>query len=381
MIYWLAGRDAARIPHRSQRFGKVHDGPVTRNRTIPAVQALIAALLFGASAPFAKLLLGEIEPVLLAALLYLGSGIGLLIMRLFLRGDTASQQEAQVGRSDWSWLLGAVLAGGVGAPIALMMSLRNTPAATASLLLNFEGVATTVIALVAFRESISRRAWWSIGVITLSSVLLSLEPGARWGLSLGALGIIAACVLWGIDNNFTRNICVKDPLTIVTVKGLGAGTFSLAVALVLGHHLPGVGIVLRAMLLGCLSYGVSIVLFIHAMRGLGAARTSALFGTSPLAGVILSLLVFRSMPNGLFWAALVLMAAGALLLVNEQHEHEHLHDMVKHEHAHSHDDGHHDHEHDCHSAGMHSHEHRHEAVRHAHHHMPDLHHWHVHEGE
>ncbi len=349
---------------------------------VAALQALLAALLFGASAPFAKLLLGEIQPVLLAALLYLGSGFGLLLIRLAWRGPAdATEREAQLGASDMAWLAGAVAAGGVAAPIVLMFSLRNTPAATASLLLNFESVATTVIALLVFREAISRRAWISIAVITLSSMLLTFDPGARWGFSIGALGILAACTLWGIDNNFTRNICGKDPLTIVTLKGLVAGTFSLFLALALGNHLPSVSVVLRAMLLGCLSYGLSITLFVRAMRGLGAARTSALFGASPLAGVMLSLFLFRALPSGLFWAALALMVVGALLLLGEQHEHAHLHEATVHEHAHSHDDGHHDHVHEREPASVHSHPHSHDELRHDHHHMPDLHHRHAHEPE
>ncbi len=320
--------------------------------------------------------------MLLAGLLYLGSGLGLVIIRLLRRtGDPDASREAGISRADSRWLAGAVLAGGVAAPITLLFALRNTPAATASLLLNFEGVATTLIAMVAFREAISPRAGWSIALITLSSITLSINPGASWGFSLGALGILLACVFWGIDNNFTRNICAKDPLSIVTTKGLAAGSFSLALGLILGARLPDAGTVLRAMLLGSLSYGVSIVLFIRAMRGLGAARTSALFGTSPLAGVILSLLIFRSVPNWLFWLALALMAAGALLLVNEEHEHEHIHKALTHEHAHTHDDGHHGHEHKVDAPQPHSHEHTHGKTRHAHDHMPDLHHRHTHGAE
>ncbi len=353
------------------------------NRTLPIFQALIAALLFGASAPFAKLLLGEIHPVLLAGLLYLGSGLGLVVVRLLRKtADAERGREAKLRKADGFWLAGAVLAGGVAAPITLLFALRNTPAATASLLLNFEGVATTLIALLAFREAISPRAGWSIGLITLSSIILSINPGAAWGFSLGALGILLACVFWGLDNNFTRNICARDPLEIVTIKGLAAGSFSVLLALLLGAGLPAAGTALRAMLLGSLSYGLSIVLFIRAMRGLGAARTSALFGTSPLAGVLLSLLIFRSVPNWLFWLALALMAGGALLLVNEDHEHEHVHRALMHEHAHTHDDGHHDHEHgDDTPPRNHSHEHAHGKTRHAHDHMPDLHHRHTHGAE
>ncbi len=197
-------------------------------------------------------------------------------------------REARIEKSDAPWLLGAVLAGGVAAPIVLLFSLKNTPGATASLLLNFEGVATTLIAALVFRETVSRRAWWAIALVTLASITLSLNPLQGWGISAGALGIIAACVLWGLDNNFTRNISAKDPLVIVMIKGLGAGSFSLLLGWLLGYRLPGWDLVLKAFLLGSLSYGLSIILFIRALRGLGAARTSALFGTAPIAGVLVS---------------------------------------------------------------------------------------------
>lgn len=355
---------------------------MSRSHLPSVIQALIAALLFGASAPIAKLLLGEVEPIPLAAFLYLGSGIGLLGIKLFQRiNQQGINDEAQVEKSDFKWLLGAIVAGGVAAPITLLFSLKNTPAATASLLLNFEGVATTLIAFFAFKESISRRAWWAIALITVASIFLSINLNAEWGFSLGALGIIAACVLWGVDNNFTRNISAKDPLVIVTIKGLGAGSFSLIMALFLGNNLPSWEVILGALVLGSLSYGASIVLFIHAMRGLGAARTSALFSTAPIAGIVLSILIFQEFPSWLFIIALPIMVIGAFLLVNDEHEHHHIHEMVIHEHSHIHDDGHHEHEHDGDFAKKHSHVHTHNELTHSHHHMPDLHHRHVHPSE
>ena len=346
------------------------------------IQALIAALLFGASAPLAKLLLGEVEPIPLAAFLYLGSSIGLLGIKLYQRiNQQVLNSEAQIKKPDYLWLLGAILAGGVAAPITLLFNLRNTPAATASLLLSFEGVATTFIAFFAFKESISRRAWWAIALITLASIFLSINLNTEWGFSLGALGIIAACILWGIDNNFTRNISAKDPLIIVTIKGLGAGGFSLGLAMVLGNKLPAWEIVLGALALGSLSYGASIVLFIHAMRGLGAARTSALFSTAPIAGIILSLLLFQEFPSLFFLIALPIMLIGTLFLVNEQHKHHHIHEMTVHEHSHVHDDEHHEHNHESEYSQRHSHIHMHDELTHAHHHMPDLHHRHIHPSE
>lgn len=351
-----------------------------RKQIYPIAQALLAALFFGASAPIAKVLLGDVEPIPLAGFLYLGSGISLLIVKLIQRtGGKTAQNEAGIKKSDIGWLAGAVFAGGVAAPIVLLFSLRVTPASTASLLLNFESIATTLIAALVFKEGIHRRAWGAIILITLASILLSINSNQEWGLSLGALGILAACLLWGMDNNFTNNISAKDPLVIVTVKGLAAGSFSLIIGLTLGNQLPNIGIALKAMLLGSISYGLSIVLFVYAMRGLGAARTSALFGIAPLAGMFLSLILLRENFNLMLIVAFPLTLAGTLLLVNEKHDHHHVHDEILHEHSHSHDDEHHDHNHDKAQFDQpHSHPHFHAGMKHSHHHMPDLHHRHTH---
>lgn len=290
---------------------------MSRSSLSSMLQALLAALLFGASAPLAKLLLGEIPPIVLAGLLYLGSGIGVLLVKLAQR-FSASPSELPITHADLKWLLGAVIAGGVAAPIVLLFSLRQTPAATASLLLNFEGVATTAIAILVFREKVSRRALWAVACVAAASILLTWDTSGQWGVSLGALGILSACVLWGIDNNLTRMISAKDPLTIVLVKGLGAGSFSLLLAVVLNDGFPALTTALGALLLGSISYGLSIVLFIRAMRGLGASRTSALFGTAPLAGVILSFAIFQEPVNGFFLIALPLILVAIRLLLRER---------------------------------------------------------------
>ncbi len=348
------------------------------------LQALLAALLFGVSAPIAKVLLGEVDPITLAAFLYLGCGSGLFLLKNVQRlSGQVAETEARVNKRDMVWLVGAILAGGVAAPIVLMFSLRETPAAAASLLLNFESVATTFIATLVFKEAVSRRAWWAILSVTAASILLSLDLKGEWGVSIGAIGVLAACVLWGIDNNFTRNISAKDPVAVVTIKGLGAGAFSLTLALVLGRPFPGLAIALGAMLLGSMSYGVSIVLFVRAMRGLGAARTSALFGTAPLAGVAVSFLIFQDAPTTMFILALSLMTAGTILLLSEHHSHLHTHEPIVHEHHHRHDDAHHTHEHpEPISPGQsHSHWHEHPWSQHEHPHMPDNHHRHSHSKE
>ncbi|MGZ9224594.1 MAG: EamA family transporter [Anaerolineales bacterium] len=334
-------------------------------------QALLAALFFGASAPISKLLLGDVPPVLMAAFLYLGSGIGISLIKLSQR-IKSEQMEAGIKSPDVKWLAGAIISGGIMAPIVLMTSLKNTPASTASLLLNFEGVGTTLIALFFFRESISRRALTAIFAITVASIFLSTNFAGGFGFSLGALGVLLACVLWGVDNNFTRNISAKDPLTIVAWKGLVSGTFSLLLGLLLGQQLPALITVLSILLLGFISYGLSTMLFIYSMRGLGAARTSALYGTAPLAGVLLSFVIFKDLITLLFGVAAILMIGGALLLANEEHAHFHIHMPVVHEHRHTHDELH---EHDD-ADAVHSHDHEHPRTEHEHDHMPDIHHRH-----
>ncbi|MBI3170718.1 MAG: EamA family transporter [Chloroflexi bacterium] len=333
------------------------------------LQALLAAVFFGASAPIAKLLLDDIAPVFLASFLYLGSGTGITLTKLMQRKGI----EAGIQRADVKWLAGAIISGGILAPIILMVSLQNTPASTASLLLNFEGVGTTLIALLFFKEAISRRAWMAILVITLASIFLSTDFSGGFGISLGALGVILACVLWGLDNNFTRNISGKDPLVIVAWKGLVAGSFSFILAWSLGNPFPSFTTIFGTLLLGFLSYGLSTMLFIRSMRGLGAARTSALYGTAPLAGVLLSIFMFGEFPSFFFIIAVVLMVGGALLLINENHSHSHVHTAIFHDHSHGHDDPMHGHDN---TKGVHSHEHEHPAVEHEHDHMPDIHHRH-----
>ena len=358
-----------------------NDG-MQRNAIPAVVQALLAALLFGVSTPISKFFLGEIEPVPLVAFLYLGSGIGLAIFQIIQRDKQPENTEASLKRSDIGWLTGAVLTGGVIAPIILLFSLRDTPGAIASLLLNFEGVATTLIAASIFKEAVSRRAWLAIIVITAASILLSVMPDEGWGISLSAVGVLVACFFWGVDNNFTRNISSKNPVSIVMIKGFAAGTFSLFLAIILGNQLPDWTTIIKAMLLGSLSYGLSITLFIRAMRGLGAARTSALYGTAPLAGVTLSFVLLNESGSSLFLIALLLMIVGAVLLVYEEHHHSHMHEAVVHEHWHQHDDDHHLHHHDdLKPVRAHSHEHKHDQQEHTHHHMPDIHHRHTHNSD
>jgi drug/metabolite transporter (DMT)-like permease len=318
-------------------------------------------------------LLGEVDPVMMAGLLYAGCGFGLALVSL-LRKTAVVRSEARLTAGDLPWLAGAVIAGGVAAPVLLMVSLQVTAAATASLLLIFESVATTALAALVFREAIGKRVWAAIGLITLASAVLTVNVSGGFGISAGALGVIGACVFWGIDNNLTCNISSKDPVAIGMIKGLGAGAFSLAAALALGRPLPGMMVIAAALGLGAISYGLSIAMFILASRGMGAARTSAWFGTAPFAGVLASLLVFHDFPGLQFLVSLPLMIGGALLLFGEQHNHMHVHGPGEHEHYYTADE-----HHPFKNEG--SYRHRHGEVRHAHPHRPDIHHRHGHDGE
>lgn len=356
---------------------------MNRLNAYPMIQAIIAAALFGVSVPIAKVLLGETGPITLAGFLYLGSGVGLSLCKATQHIKHASANiEARLGKKDMPWLVIAILAGGVAAPILLMFSLQSAPATTASLLLNFEIVATTLIASLIFREAIGMRVWLAIACITAASILLSWRGGGNWGFSVSALGILGVCTLWGLDNNVTRIISSKDPISIAAIKGISAGGISQALALIMRNPLPDFRVALGAMLLGFFSYGLSLVFFIRAMRNLGTGRASALFGTAPFIGAALSFLVFREANTFLFSIALSLMVVGAILILREKHDHEHFHMAIDHEHSHDHDDEHHTHKHDEEefpSGAYHSHLHQHEASRHLHPHKPDIHHRHRHE--
>lgn len=343
----------------------------------PVGYALLSATLFGISTPLSKILVGDISPVLLVSFLYLGTALGMFLLGKIARSrHSPLSGEATLRKLDIPWLLVAILAGGVIAPILLMSSLEITPAATASLLLNFEGVATTVIAFVIFRESVGRRIWIALGIITLASILLSWNPSAALGISVGAVGVLLACVFWGADNNASRNISGKDPFAIAAVKGFFAGSLALVLAM-LGHDtLPEISLILAAMLLGFLCYGVSMVLFIRALRDLGAARTGAYYSVAPFIGSALSFLIFREFPDLQIVIAFGLMLLGTLVLATEKHMHRHHHVPIEHEHLHHHPEEHHMHGHDGEFSGDHSHPHLHVPIDHDHPHTPDIHHRH-----
>ncbi|NLX49475.1 MAG: DMT family transporter [Methanospirillum sp.] len=358
--------------------------PSPRNQYIAA--GLAAAFLFGAGTQASKYLLGSVPPATMAGLLYLGSGAGLLFVRAALAalGRRRSQREATLSRGDLPWLLLTMLLGSFLGPVVLMFSLPHTPGATAALLLNFEGIATMLIAALVIGEPVGRRVGLSIVVIATSCALLTYTPEAAYGVSPGALGILAACTIWGIDNNVIQRISDKDPLSIIMVKGLGASVLSLALGRCLGEALPPLSSGLAAMAVGVVSLGgLMSVCLVLAIRGLGSARGAAIFSLSPFFGVGFAFLVFADLPGPVFYAALALMIVGSILLVTEHHTHAHTHPGEVHEHRHRHDDMHHAHAHrgddpPLDSRGYHSHLHRHEEMEHTHTHSPDIHHRHRH---
>jgi len=344
------------------------------NRGVP--YALGAAALFGASTPFAKLLLGEVSPLVLAAILYLGSGIGLAAW-LALRPGNAKL--AGFARGDWPWIAAAILAGGIAGPVLLMFGLARSDAASASLLLNLEAVLTATIAWTVFRENVDRRVFAGMAAIVAGGVLLSAGAAPRTEGLLGTALIAAACLAWAIDNNLTRRVSGGDAATLACLKGLAAGTVNLALALAIGAPLPEAAGWIGAGLLGFLGYGVSLTLFIVALRHLGTARTGAYFSVAPFFGAALALALLGERPDTVFWLAGALMALGVWLHLSERHAHDHSHETLEHEHDHLHD-AHHHHAHDFAWDGRepHAHRHRHEPLVHSHPHYPDLHHRHGH---
>lgn len=352
---------------------------VVRSPAITA--ALAAALLFGVSTPLAKQLLREASPLLLAGLLYLGSGIGLSAARLL--RDRGWRTPA-LARTEWLWLLLAIGCGGALGPLLLMLGLARTPAGSASLLLNLEVVLTALLAWIVFRENTDRRVVLGMALIVTGAALLAAPGGAAHGAGLGsgALLIALACLCWALDNNFTRKISASDALFIAALKGLAAGVANTGLALMLGDRLPPPAGIAVAMVVGLLGYGISLVLFVLALRGLGAARTGAYFSTAPFLGAAVSIMAFGEHPAPLFWLAAVLMGTGVWLHLQERHEHIHSHEAVLHTHRHTHDlDHQHLHGFEWGGREPHTHEHSHALLTHSHPHYPDIHHQHEHGGE
>ena len=345
--------------------------------TNPGVSsALGAALLFGIGTPFAKLLLGPVDPWLSAGLLYLGSGLGLALVQVWRqrsKGNTRHLSHAETG-----WLAGAILTGGVVAPVLLMWGLSRMPASSAALLLNAEGTLTALLAWFVFRESFDRRIAIGMALIVLGSIVLTWSSDASFSSMFPMLAVLGACLGWAIDNNLTRKVALADATFIAMIKGLAAGTVNITLAWLLGATQPPPSILLAAGAIGFLSYGLSLVLFVVALRHLGTARTGAYFSTAPFVGAVVAIPLLGESLSIQFGVAALLMAAGVWLHLTEQHEHWHTHEELEHEHEHIHDD-HHQHAHSTPITGAHTHTHRHEALTHSHPHYPDVHHRHDHE--
>jgi drug/metabolite transporter (DMT)-like permease len=332
-----------------------------------------AALLFGAGTPLAKLLLDTVNPWLLAGLLYLGSGIGLTLYRLWTHAPVVRLPRHEV----W-WFAGAIVAGGVAGPGLLMLGLTGIPASSASLLLTSEGLFTTLLAWFVFKENFDRRILLGMIAILAGTVILSWPRAVEGAAIWPALAVLGACLAWGIDNNLTRKVSLNDATWIAARKGMAAGTFNLLLAGMIDTAIPAATHVAAAMLLGLFAYGVSLALFVVGLRHLGAARTGAYFSVAPFFGALLALAMGETMTLQLGVAG-ALMALGVWLHLTEHHEHEHDHPALAHEHEHVHDE-HHQHAHDTVVAAdtRHTHWHQHEPLTHRHSHYPDAHHQHQH---
>jgi len=359
----------------------MHHHPDHANPLWPgAFHALLAAVLFGASTPFAKLLLGVIDPWTLAGLLYLGSGLGLgIVLAIRLLRSLDARRQVVAIRADLPWLFGAILAGGVIAPVLMMFGLAATSAASAALLLNLEAVLTALLAWVVFRENFDQRIALGMAVIVAGAVILTWDGRGAADSIVGPTAIALACFAWAIDNNLTRKVSLADPVMIAASKGIVAGCANLAIAFLRGGDIPSLAPASGAMAIGFLGYGVSLALFVLALRSLGTARTGAYFATGPFVGAVIALPLAGEPVTLTLVLGGGLMALGVWLHLTELHSHEHEHEPLTHAHSHRHDI-HHQHQHgpDDSPGEPHTHQHSHLRLRHRHAHFPDAHHQHRH---
>lgn len=340
--------------------------------------AFASAALFGLSAPAGKALLASVHPAVLAGLFYCGAGIGVALLRRIQIRRGRRVPEVPLGRRDLPWLAGAVFCGGLVGPLLLLIGLSQTQATTASLLLTFESAATALLAWLLFREHYGARLLIGLAFLVAGAVVLAWSGAPTLQTVWGPLAIVGACIAWAIDNNLTRKVSLADPLQIVEIKGLVAGPINLALGLWAGGSFPGLGTGLAAGIVGFVCYGLSLVLFILALRGLGTARASAYFSTAPFIGALGAVVALHEPINMHLAVAGLLMAAGVWLHLTERHEHAHRHGVIEHAHPHVHD-SHHQHRHAQQELSEpHTHTHRHEPMTHARPHTPDAHHDHGH---
>ena len=340
--------------------------------------ALLAAILFGISTPLAKGLLASVSPQILAGLFYVGSGVGLSSLRVLLGRGTV--REAPLARADTPWLAGALVFGGILAPVLLLFGLQLTFASNASLLLNLESVFTMLLAWLVFHENLGRRFVLGIGGIFVGGVFISWQGYLASGDIVGPLAVVGACLCWAIDNNLTQKVSAGDPMQVAAVKGLVGGVVNLVLGIWLGSFRPAGALMAAALVVGFFGYGLSLVLFVLALRALGTARTGAYFSTAPFIGALAGLIIWRDPITRLFLAGSLAMVVGVWLCITERHEHAHVHEVTYHSHSHSHDE-HHQHQHRPEEGSREPHSHPHEHVRliHRHVHYPEIHHRHQHE--
>jgi drug/metabolite transporter (DMT)-like permease len=346
----------------------------------PFTFALGAAFLFGASTPACKVLLANVQPVLLAGVMYLASGLGLGAYSLikWLSAEKHARESTMTSQ-DLPWLIGIILFGGIAGPLLLMFGLSCISASSASLLLNLEGAFTALLAWFALKENFDRRIALGMVAIIGGGLVLSFRGQGDLSISYGVLAIAAACLCWAVDNNLTRKLSGKDPVHTAAIKGCAAGAVNCIAAFALGAHVPEPFLILLAGLVGLLGYGISLAVYIRSLRYLGTARTSAYFSTAPFIGAAVSIGLLHEPITGNFLLAAALMGLGVWLHITESHAHEHTHEEIDHDHMHYHDEHHmHDHDPSVPIEEPHSHPHHHGKITHTHPHFPDLHHRHGH---
>lgn len=275
--------------------------------------AILAAVLYALNAPLSKMLLSKVPETMMAAWLYLGAGIGMSILWLIREKKNHKTTQLHITKKELPYTVGMVVLD-IMAPIFLMLGLARTTAANASLMNNFEIVATSIIAFVVFKEKLSKYLWYGIGFITFACMLLSIQGEGSLHFTLGSIFVLLACVCWGLENNCTRVLSEKDPLQIVIIKGFGSGIGSLLIAFAIGNTIPRIADILCIMVLGFVAYGLSIFFYVHAQRHLGAARTSAYYAISPFVGGVLSLVLYHQLPSIVFVIAVLIMAVGVGLV-------------------------------------------------------------------
>lgn len=340
---------------------------------------MISATLFGLSIPISKILVEDINPVMLAGVLYFGAFIGLTIYSVITWRQESKNKTTKLKKRDLPWLAGSIISGGIIAPVCLMFGLTFITGFSTSLLLNLEGLTTAMIAIVFFKEYAGKRLWFALICMTIAGIFLSWDTNQGRFEIIGPVLIVISMICWGIDNNVTRNISDKDPVQIVQIKGLVAGSLSILIAVLIGTKIIWDISIIFALVLGALSYGISIVFFIKALRGLGSFRTGTFFSLGPFIGAIISIILLKEWIGWIILPATILMVIGVWLVISEKHLHIHLHEMITHAHLHTHHDLHHLHTHSKSTTKSHTHEHTHFEAVHVHAHWPDTHHRHEHE--